>query len=184
MTESIHASPPRAWAEIDLGALRHNLAVARRAAGCAIMGVVKAGAYGHGLEKIAAVLAGEGVEFLGVANVGEARRIAEGLVVDEARMRANLDLTGGLLFTDAVVHRLAEHIGREATHGLLDKAADEVRQSGRHLRLVLAEGPIPANLKAEVEAAFDLGPSIDAAAAATDRILAATKTARPRERRR
>ena len=77
MTESIHASPPRAWAEIDLGALRHNLAVARRAAGCAIMGVVKAGAYGHGLEKIAAVLAGEGVEFLGVANVGEARRIAE-----------------------------------------------------------------------------------------------------------
>ena len=114
----------------------------------------------------------------------EARRIAEGLVVDEARMRANLDLTGGLLFTDAVAHRLAEHLGREATHGLLDRAADEVRASGRPLRLVLAEGPIPANLKAEVEAAFDLAPSIDAAAAATDRILAATRTARPRDRRR
>ena len=70
-------SPPRSWAEIDLGALRHNLGVARRAAGCALMGVVKAGAYGHGLEPIARVLAAEGVEFLGVANVGEARRLAD-----------------------------------------------------------------------------------------------------------
>lgn len=39
------------------------------------MVVVKAGAYGHGLEEIAKVLAGENVSFLGVANVGEARRI-------------------------------------------------------------------------------------------------------------
>lgn len=41
----------------------------------ALMAVVKAGAYGHGLEDIAAVFAGAGVAFLGVANVGEARRI-------------------------------------------------------------------------------------------------------------
>jgi len=68
-------SPPRAWAEIDLSALRRNLAYARKTAGQAIMAVVKAGAYGHGLEEVARVLAGEGVEFLGVANVGEARRI-------------------------------------------------------------------------------------------------------------
>lgn len=39
------------------------------------MAVVKAGAYGHGLEEIARALAGEGVAFLGVANVGEARRV-------------------------------------------------------------------------------------------------------------
>jgi hypothetical protein len=49
---------------------------------------------------------------------------------------------------------------------------------------VVAEGPIPAAMKAEVDAAFDLAPSIDAAAAAVDRILAATRTSRPRERRR
>jgi alanine racemase len=40
------------------------------------MAVVKAGAYGHGLEEVARVFAEEGVAFLGVANVGEARRIA------------------------------------------------------------------------------------------------------------
>jgi alanine racemase len=42
----------------------------------AMMAVVKAGAYGHGLEEVARVFAEAGVAFLGVANVGEARRIA------------------------------------------------------------------------------------------------------------
>lgn len=71
-------SPPRAWAEIDLSALRHNLGVARQAAGGRdLMAVVKAGAYGHGLEAVASALAGEPLAFFGVANVGEARRIAD-----------------------------------------------------------------------------------------------------------
>jgi alanine racemase len=70
-------SPPRSWAEIDLAALRHNLRVARSTAGCEVMAVVKAGAYGHGLEDVARALAAEEVPFFGVANVGEARRIAD-----------------------------------------------------------------------------------------------------------
>ncbi|NQW99701.1 alanine racemase [bacterium] len=75
VNESFPVSPPRAWAEIDLGALKRNLAVAREAFGDGLMAVVKAGAYGHGLEEIAKALAGENIEFFGVANVGEARRI-------------------------------------------------------------------------------------------------------------
>jgi alanine racemase len=39
------------------------------------MAVVKAGAYGHGLEEIAKALASEDIAFFGVANVGEARRV-------------------------------------------------------------------------------------------------------------
>ncbi len=39
------------------------------------MVVVKAGAYGHGLEEIAKVLSAENIAFFGVANVSEARRI-------------------------------------------------------------------------------------------------------------
>lgn len=70
-------SPPRAWAEIDLAALKHNLRAAREAAGCEVMAVVKAGAYGHGLEDAARALASEDIAFFGVANVGEARRIAD-----------------------------------------------------------------------------------------------------------
>ncbi|WP_325099597.1 alanine racemase [Luteolibacter yonseiensis] len=75
MNEIFPVSPPRAWAEIDLGALRRNLSVAREAIGGAQMAVVKAGAYGHGLEEIARALATEDIAFFGVANVGEARRI-------------------------------------------------------------------------------------------------------------
>ncbi len=70
-------SPPRAWAEIDLSAMRRNLAFARQAGRAEVMAVVKAGAYGHGLEEIARVLAGDGIAFFGVANVGEARRIRD-----------------------------------------------------------------------------------------------------------
>lgn len=77
MSDAVCVSPPRAWAEIDLSALRHNLEVARRVSGCEVMPVVKAGAYGHGLEDVAKALAGERVAFFGVANVGEARRIRQ-----------------------------------------------------------------------------------------------------------
>ncbi len=75
MNDTYPVSPPRAWAEIDLGALKKNLAVAREACGGALMAVVKAGAYGHGLEEMAKALATEDIAFFGVANVGEARRI-------------------------------------------------------------------------------------------------------------
>lgn len=49
--------------------------MAREAFGGGLMAVVKAGAYGHGLEEIAKALAAEDIAFFGVANVGEARRI-------------------------------------------------------------------------------------------------------------
>lgn len=73
----IPVSPPRAWVEIDIPALLGNLDFAREVSGCGIMAVVKAGAYGHGLEEISKALAEGGIEFLGVANIGEARRLRE-----------------------------------------------------------------------------------------------------------
>jgi len=57
--------------------MRRNLSVAREASGCALMAVVKAGAYGHGLEDVAKALSTEDIVFFGVANVGEARRIRD-----------------------------------------------------------------------------------------------------------
>ena len=63
--------------EIDIPAMLRNLAFTRKISGCGMMAVVKAGAYGHGLEEVSKAFAAEGVEFLGVANIGEARRIRE-----------------------------------------------------------------------------------------------------------
>jgi len=63
----------RAWIEIELDALAHNVAElrSRLPAGCDIMAIVKADAYGHGAERIAARLQKEGVKSFAVATVGE-----------------------------------------------------------------------------------------------------------------
>ncbi len=71
-------SPPRAWVDVDLEAIAHNLDIARQALpGNELMPVIKAGAYGHGLEPVARRLDKDGIVFFGVANAGEARRLLQ-----------------------------------------------------------------------------------------------------------
>jgi alanine racemase len=67
----------RAWAEVDLNALRSNLSWIRHRVGpCVrIMTVVKADAYGHGLKSIAQLLMQSGTDIFGVANLQEAASI-------------------------------------------------------------------------------------------------------------
>ena len=63
----------RCWVEIDTAALRHNAQVARArvAPGVALMAVIKANAYGHGLSAVAKALSND-AEIFGVANLREA----------------------------------------------------------------------------------------------------------------
>ncbi len=67
----------RCWAEVDLAALRANLAWIHHRVGptVKVMTVVKADAYGHGLKPIAALLMQSGTDVFGVANLAEARAI-------------------------------------------------------------------------------------------------------------
>ncbi|MEI6279815.1 MAG: alanine racemase [Verrucomicrobiae bacterium] len=72
-----HISPAlRSWAEVDLDALRHNLALVRRTIGPRpeILAVVKANAYGHGTGPVVRALAHD-VAVFGVANLSEARAV-------------------------------------------------------------------------------------------------------------
>lgn len=64
----------RTWAEISLGALRHNCRQIQRSlpAGCGLMGVVKADAYGHGAAVVAERLRQAGAAWLAVACPEEA----------------------------------------------------------------------------------------------------------------
>jgi alanine racemase len=64
----------RCWVEVDLGALRHNVAMIRRLTGSTtkLMAVVKADAYGHGLPQIGGELMRVGVDAFAVATLGEA----------------------------------------------------------------------------------------------------------------
>src|SRR5262245_23876649 len=67
----------RCWAEVDLDALRENLAWIRHRVGprVKIITVVKADAYGHGLKPIAGLLMQSGTDIFGVANLTEAHAI-------------------------------------------------------------------------------------------------------------
>lgn len=65
-------------ARIDLGALVANLGVLRdRVAPARVMGVVKADGYGHGAVGVARALAEAGIDWLGVADLGEALELRD-----------------------------------------------------------------------------------------------------------
>jgi alanine racemase len=66
------------WAEINLGAIRHNIKTLRSlASGAEVMGVVKGYAYGHGNPECATAMLGAGATRLGVARVAEALHLRE-----------------------------------------------------------------------------------------------------------
>lgn len=69
----------RCWAEVDRAALRHNARVARERVGPqpALLAVVKADGYGHGMVEVARALR-EDAELFGVANLQEALALREG----------------------------------------------------------------------------------------------------------
>lgn len=62
-----------------------------------------------------------------------------GLQVDTARMTANLDLTRGLIFAEAVSMALGDRMGKMPAHMLVEAAANKARGSQRHLKEILLE---------------------------------------------
>jgi 3-carboxy-cis,cis-muconate cycloisomerase len=76
--------------------------------------------------------------------------IAEGLEVDVARMRVNLDATGGLIMAEAVAMALAEKIGKAEAHHLVEAASKKAVAEKKGLRDVLArDAKVTAHLSAD-----------------------------------
>src|SRR5258707_11050971 len=76
--------------------------------------------------------------------------VAEGLEVDVARMRANLDETHGLIMAEAVAMALAEKIGKREAHHLVETASKKAVAERKGLREVLTKDPkVTAHLSAE-----------------------------------
>lgn len=75
---------------------------------------------------------------------GAALRHTEVLLVEvevqEGRMRANLEVSNGLLLAEAASFALADHMPRAEAQELVKQACAETLDSGRHLLDVLAEG--------------------------------------------
>jgi adenylosuccinate lyase len=69
-------------------------------------------------------------------------RLVTGLVVDAERMRANLDATGGLIYTSAVLLELVDAgLSREDAYSVVQQAAMETWQSGTPFRETLRKHP-------------------------------------------
>ena len=76
--------------------------------------------------------------------------IAEGLEVDVARMRVNLDASHGLIMAEAVTFALAEKIGKSDAHHLVEAAVKKAVAGKQHLRDVLTNDPkVTARLGAD-----------------------------------
>lgn len=80
----------------------------------------------------------------------QALLVVPGLEVDAARMRANLELTQGLVLAEAVSIALAQKIGRDAAHHLIEQCCKQAVREGVHLRAVLgANTEVSAQLSAD-----------------------------------
>jgi 3-carboxy-cis,cis-muconate cycloisomerase len=71
----------------------------------------------------------------------QSRFVLEGLEVDAAAMRRNIDLTHGLVMSEAVMMGLGAYIGREYAHDLVYDICREAVKTNRELLDLLAEHP-------------------------------------------
>ncbi|HET8911256.1 MAG TPA: 3-carboxy-cis,cis-muconate cycloisomerase [Ktedonobacteraceae bacterium] len=85
------------------------------------------------------------------------RRSLAGLQINTGRMKANLDLTRGLVMAEALTTALAPHLGREVAYARVQAACDLVMERGMDLRqAALADEQISATLSPEaLEKALD-----------------------------
>jgi 3-carboxy-cis,cis-muconate cycloisomerase len=100
--------------------------------------------------------------------------LAEGLEVDAARMRTNLDATHGLIMAEAVTFALAEKIGKSDAHHLIEAASKKAISDQKHLRDVLtSDSKVTAHLDAQqIAALFEPMAYQGASQELIDRLLA------------
>jgi 3-carboxy-cis,cis-muconate cycloisomerase len=106
--------------------------------------------------------------------LSQAITIAEGMTVDAARMRRNLDSTGGLIVAEAVMMGLASHLGRGGAHDAVHHACDIALAEGVSLAEALGRDPCVTGALDAAAIARLTDPSnyLGSAGAFIDRVLA------------
>jgi 3-carboxy-cis,cis-muconate cycloisomerase len=89
-------------------------------------------------------------------------------------MRANLDLTRGMIVSEAVMMGLAPHLGRQRAHDLVYDICRKVAESGEPLVDLLAQNAdISRHLtRAQLEKMCDPGAYLGLAGEMVDKVLA------------
>jgi 3-carboxy-cis,cis-muconate cycloisomerase len=106
--------------------------------------------------------------------IEQAAALAEGLTVDAAEMRRDLDRHQGLIMAEAVMMALAEKIGRDAAHHVVQLACDRAIDEKRALSEVLAEDAAvkPHFDRAAIARLLDPARYLGECDAVIDRVLA------------
>jgi 3-carboxy-cis,cis-muconate cycloisomerase len=106
--------------------------------------------------------------------VAHALSIAEGMTIDAARMRRNLELGGGLIMAEAVSTGLTPALGRAAAHHALQRVSDRAIAEGKTLADVLREdAEVRRHLSDEqIDRLLDPAAYLGSAAAFVDRVVA------------
>jgi 3-carboxy-cis,cis-muconate cycloisomerase len=114
---------------------------------------------------------------LSAGALAQARFLMAGLEVDEKRMRANLDLTRGLIVSEAVMMGLGPHLGRQRAHDLVYDICRKVIATGRPFLDLLAEDrEISAHMdRAALAKLVDPANYLGLAGVMVDRVLAMRK---------
>ena len=95
------------------------------------------------------------VQATGVAAASMAE-VAEGLSVDEQKMRKNIDATNGLVFAERAMILLGPALGRDAAHRLVEQATRRSVEEKKSLAEVLREIPeVKKVLEASTLASLD-----------------------------
>jgi 3-carboxy-cis,cis-muconate cycloisomerase len=105
------------------------------------------------------------------------RELLAGLEVDPAKLRADLDLTGGLLMSEAVATALSRSLGRAGAQRVVERAA----RAGRPFRDALLEQPDVSHALGPdgVDRALDPAGYLGATAQLIDRALALHRAGAP-----
>jgi 3-carboxy-cis,cis-muconate cycloisomerase len=116
---------------------------------------------------------------LTAGSLAQAKSMLDGLVVDEGRMRKNLDLTQGLIVAEAVMMGLAPHLGRQQAHDVVYEACREALGQGRPLLDILRSNQAVAGALSERRLRELCEPSnyLGSAPRMTDSIVRASRPA-------
>lgn len=104
----------------------------------------------------------------------QSRAVVEGLQVDPAAMRRNIDMTGGLVMSEAVMMGLGPYIGREYAHDLVyDLCRQSLAENKPLLDLLEAHPEIKAHVdRAALARMLDPANYLGQSGVMVDRVLA------------
>ncbi len=106
--------------------------------------------------------------------LAQTRLLVAGLEVDTERMRANLDLTKGMIVSEAVMMGLGPHLGRQRAHDLVYDICRKVAATGEPLVELLAQNAEIAKhlTRAELDKMCDPAGYLGLAGTMVDKVLA------------